>query len=107
MSCVPLDSVLPSCGDNILLISAFPVLDVLDVDGGFPTLQQSRLLFLIVGIQEYKFVGVEQHRVLESVPPVALELLIVPCQYQVMVLFLLLFLTLHAESSQYACSHII
>lgn len=89
-----LDCILPACGKYILFVTAFSILDVLDVDGAAPSLQELFLLFLIVRVQEYELVGIEQDGVLEGIPTVCFEFAIVFSENEIVIGLLILLFSL-------------
>lgn len=95
---IPLDSILPACRNHILFISAFTVLDGLDVDGGLPASQHCALLLLVVRIEEDKFIWVKENGVLECIPSILLETGVIAGQYFVVIGPLCLFLSFKAIS---------
>jgi hypothetical protein len=86
--------ILPACGKYILFVVAFSVLDVLYVDGAAPSLQKLFLLFLIVRVQEYELVGIEQDGVLEGIPTVCFEFAIVFSKNEIVIGLLILLFSL-------------
>lgn len=93
---LPFYRIFPSCRYNIFLISTFTILYGFDIDCCFPSIYQCCLLFLIVGIEKYEFVWIEQNRILKGVPSIILKTFIITRYYFIMIRFLLIFFSIKA-----------
>lgn len=102
---LPLDRVLPSGGNHVLLIPALPVLHSLDVDGCLPSCQQGSLFLLVIGVEEDELIRVKEDGVLEGIPPVLLKSLIVAGDHFVVVGVIGLLLPVEAVLPQVAYPH--
>jgi hypothetical protein len=68
-------------------------------------MQQLSLLLLIIGIEEYELIRIEKNGILESIPPLLFEVLVVISEDVDVIFLLLLLITLETISSDFCYSH--
>lgn len=103
---LPLDGILPSRGNHVLLVPALPVLDSLYVYRCLPPGQQGSLFLLIVRVKEDELIGVEEDGVLEGIPPILLKSPIIAGDNFVVVGVVGLLLAVEAVLPQVAYPHL-
>lgn len=103
---LPLDRILPSCGNHVLLILTLSVLHSLDVNRCLPPGQQGGLFLLIIGVKEDEFIGVKQDGVLEGIPSILLESPIITRNHLVVIGVVGLLLPVEAVFPQVAYPHL-